>query len=211
MRDAVARIQLAAIQAKQKILIYGDYDVDGTVSVVILKKAIEMAGGEASFHVPHRLKRWLRHAGRRDRARSGHGHRTDRQRGYRHSGFRSGAGRTPAVDRCHRHRSSSAGRGTSSCSRGVESQSAGLRISGQEPVRRGRCVQAGARAAADARMAGGQAGARDEVVSQASGHRDRGRRGAAGGRESRDRQAWPGWAESIQEPRACGPSWSFPG
>ena len=55
MRDAVARIQ-AAIQAKEKILIYGDYDVDGTVSVVILKKAIEMAGGEASFHVPHRLK-----------------------------------------------------------------------------------------------------------------------------------------------------------
>src|SRR5271156_3668140 len=55
MRDAVARIQLA-IQAKEKILIYGDYDVDGTVSVVILKKAIEMAGGEASFHVPHRLK-----------------------------------------------------------------------------------------------------------------------------------------------------------
>jgi len=55
MRQAVARIK-AAIQAKEKILIYGDYDVDGTVSVVILKKAIEMAGGEASFHVPHRLK-----------------------------------------------------------------------------------------------------------------------------------------------------------
>src|ERR1700722_19815802 len=55
MADAVARIK-TAIQAKEKILIYGDYDVDGTVSVVILKKAIEMAGGEASFHVPHRLK-----------------------------------------------------------------------------------------------------------------------------------------------------------
>ena len=55
MRDAVARVK-AAIEAKQKILIYGDYDVDGTVSVVILKKAIEMAGGEASFHVPHRLR-----------------------------------------------------------------------------------------------------------------------------------------------------------
>jgi single-stranded-DNA-specific exonuclease len=55
MRDAVARIK-TAIEAKQKILIYGDYDVDGTVSVVILKKAIEMAGGQASFHVPHRLK-----------------------------------------------------------------------------------------------------------------------------------------------------------
>ncbi len=55
MRDAVTRIK-AAIQAKEKILIYGDYDVDGTTSVVILKKAIEMSGGEASFHVPHRLK-----------------------------------------------------------------------------------------------------------------------------------------------------------
>jgi len=55
MRDAVARVK-TAIQAREKILIYGDYDVDGTVSVVILKKAIEMAGGEASFHVPHRLR-----------------------------------------------------------------------------------------------------------------------------------------------------------
>jgi len=55
MSDAVARIK-TAIQSKEKILIYGDYDVDGTVSVVILKKAIEMSGGEASYHVPHRLK-----------------------------------------------------------------------------------------------------------------------------------------------------------
>jgi single-stranded-DNA-specific exonuclease len=53
--NAVQRIK-TAIQAKEKILIYGDYDVDGTVSVVILKRAIEMAGGEASFHVPHRLR-----------------------------------------------------------------------------------------------------------------------------------------------------------
>ncbi|HYL36238.1 MAG TPA: single-stranded-DNA-specific exonuclease RecJ [Bryobacteraceae bacterium] len=55
IREAVDRLRLA-IQAKEKILIYGDYDVDGTVSVVILKKAIELAGGEASHHVPHRLK-----------------------------------------------------------------------------------------------------------------------------------------------------------
>lgn len=55
MPEAVARIK-CAIERKEKVLIYGDYDVDGTVSVVILKKAIEMAGGEASFHVPHRLK-----------------------------------------------------------------------------------------------------------------------------------------------------------
>ena len=55
MSDAVTRLR-AAIQAQEKILIYGDYDVDGTVSVVILKKAIELAGGHASHHVPHRLK-----------------------------------------------------------------------------------------------------------------------------------------------------------
>jgi single-stranded-DNA-specific exonuclease len=55
MVQAVQRLR-EAIAAKEKILIYGDYDVDGTVSVVILKKAIELAGGEASFHVPHRLR-----------------------------------------------------------------------------------------------------------------------------------------------------------
>jgi len=52
---AVERLR-QAIAAREKILIYGDYDVDGTVSVVILKKAIELAGGDATFHVPHRLR-----------------------------------------------------------------------------------------------------------------------------------------------------------
>jgi single-stranded-DNA-specific exonuclease len=55
MQDAVRRLR-AAVSAQEKILIYGDYDVDGTVSVVILKKAIELAGADAIFHVPHRLK-----------------------------------------------------------------------------------------------------------------------------------------------------------
>lgn len=55
MKDAVARVRLA-IEEKQQVLIYGDYDVDGTTSVVILKKAIELAGGIADFHVPHRLR-----------------------------------------------------------------------------------------------------------------------------------------------------------
>ena len=35
---------------------YGDYDVDGVASVVILIRAIELAGGAATYHVPHRLK-----------------------------------------------------------------------------------------------------------------------------------------------------------
>jgi single-stranded-DNA-specific exonuclease len=55
MTEAVERLA-RAVRSGEKILIYGDYDVDGTTSVVILKKAIEMAGGAASFFVPHRLR-----------------------------------------------------------------------------------------------------------------------------------------------------------
>lgn len=55
MREAVQRLG-RAIAGRERILIYGDYDVDGTTSVVILKKAIELAGGAASFFVPHRLR-----------------------------------------------------------------------------------------------------------------------------------------------------------
>jgi single-stranded-DNA-specific exonuclease len=45
-----------AIKSRERILLYGDYDVDGTTSIVVLKKAIELLGGAADFHVPHRLK-----------------------------------------------------------------------------------------------------------------------------------------------------------
>jgi single-stranded-DNA-specific exonuclease len=55
MREAAARLA-AAVRDREPVLLYGDYDVDGTSSVVILKKAIEIAGGQASFHVPHRLR-----------------------------------------------------------------------------------------------------------------------------------------------------------
>ena len=52
---AVDRID-AAIERKEPILIYGDYDVDGTMAVIILKTAIELCGGSADFHVPHRIR-----------------------------------------------------------------------------------------------------------------------------------------------------------
>jgi single-stranded-DNA-specific exonuclease len=55
MPQAVERL-LRAIRAGERILIYGDYDVDGTSSVVLLTKAIQLAGGAASHHVPHRLR-----------------------------------------------------------------------------------------------------------------------------------------------------------
>jgi single-stranded-DNA-specific exonuclease len=52
---AVDRID-AAIENKEPMLIYGDYDVDGTMAVIILKTAIELCGGTADFHVPHRIR-----------------------------------------------------------------------------------------------------------------------------------------------------------
>jgi single-stranded-DNA-specific exonuclease len=55
MSAAVERLS-AAIANKEGILIYGDYDVDGTTAVVVLKTAIELCGGAADFHVPHRIK-----------------------------------------------------------------------------------------------------------------------------------------------------------
>ena len=54
MKTAVDRLE-AAIERKEPILIYGDYDVDGTTAIVILKTAIELCGGAADFHVPHRI------------------------------------------------------------------------------------------------------------------------------------------------------------
>jgi single-stranded-DNA-specific exonuclease len=55
LRFAVDRIA-AAIERKDPILIYGDYDVDGTMAIIILKTAIELCGGAADFHVPHRIR-----------------------------------------------------------------------------------------------------------------------------------------------------------
>jgi single-stranded-DNA-specific exonuclease len=54
MDRAVSRLQ-KAIADREPILLYGDYDVDGTCSIVILKKTIEILGGSADFHIPHRI------------------------------------------------------------------------------------------------------------------------------------------------------------
>ena len=55
MPAAVARLR-RAIEQQERILLYGDYDADGATAVVILKKAIELAGGHADHHIPHRLR-----------------------------------------------------------------------------------------------------------------------------------------------------------
>jgi len=49
--DRLAR----AVRDKEKIVIYGDYDVDGMTAVAILHACLRMLGASADFYVPHRL------------------------------------------------------------------------------------------------------------------------------------------------------------
>jgi single-stranded-DNA-specific exonuclease len=44
-----------AIENGEKILVWGDYDVDGTTGTVVLRKALEIVGATTGFHVPHRF------------------------------------------------------------------------------------------------------------------------------------------------------------
>ncbi|MGD0922345.1 MAG: DHH family phosphoesterase, partial [Terriglobia bacterium] len=54
MRAAVGRLR-QAIERQEKILIYGDYDVDGTMAVVVLLTALRSLGAKVDAHIPHRL------------------------------------------------------------------------------------------------------------------------------------------------------------
>ena len=55
MRAAVNRLQ-GAIARREAIAIHGDYDVDGITSTVILRRAIEMLGGDVTHFVPDRVR-----------------------------------------------------------------------------------------------------------------------------------------------------------
>jgi single-stranded-DNA-specific exonuclease RecJ len=60
MAAAVERIQ-RAVRECEPILIYGDYDVDGTTATVLLKTAIERTApkdkpAQVRYHVPHRIR-----------------------------------------------------------------------------------------------------------------------------------------------------------
>ncbi|MBI4335647.1 MAG: single-stranded-DNA-specific exonuclease RecJ [Candidatus Omnitrophica bacterium] len=55
MDKSVARIR-QAISKKERILICGDYDVDGLSAVAILKPAIESLGGNVFHYIPNRLE-----------------------------------------------------------------------------------------------------------------------------------------------------------
>ena len=54
MTDAVNRL-LHAVDNHEPILVYGDYDVDGTTGTAVLLRALRMLGATAGYHVPHRF------------------------------------------------------------------------------------------------------------------------------------------------------------
>lgn len=54
MPEACDRIE-AAVRDRERIVIYGDYDVDGVTSIVLLKTVIGAIGGDVSWVVPHRI------------------------------------------------------------------------------------------------------------------------------------------------------------
>jgi len=54
MSKAVTRL-LRAIDNHEPILIYGDYDVDGTTGTAVLLRSLRMLGATAGYHVPHRF------------------------------------------------------------------------------------------------------------------------------------------------------------
>jgi single-stranded-DNA-specific exonuclease len=55
MRPAIERL-CAALERKERIAIHGDYDVDGVTSTVILRRALELLGGDVTHFIPERLR-----------------------------------------------------------------------------------------------------------------------------------------------------------
>ena len=51
---AVERIY-NAITGKQKILLFGDYDVDGITATVVLLNFLRHAGADVTYYIPHRI------------------------------------------------------------------------------------------------------------------------------------------------------------
>lgn len=55
MKKAVERIQ-TAFEKEEKILVYGDYDVDGTTSVATLYQFLKYLSPNIDYYIPHRYK-----------------------------------------------------------------------------------------------------------------------------------------------------------
>jgi single-stranded-DNA-specific exonuclease len=55
MQNAVERI-VSALYNQEKILVYGDYDVDGTTSVACMYRFLKSLDADVEFYLPHRYK-----------------------------------------------------------------------------------------------------------------------------------------------------------
>lgn len=55
MAGAVKRI-VAAIETGQKILVFGDYDVDGITATCLLTEFLGKVGADAAYYIPHRIE-----------------------------------------------------------------------------------------------------------------------------------------------------------
>ncbi|WP_297992897.1 single-stranded-DNA-specific exonuclease RecJ [uncultured Clostridium sp.] len=54
--SGAVKLMRDSINNNEKILIVGDYDVDGVISTYILYRAISKCNGKVSFHIPDRIK-----------------------------------------------------------------------------------------------------------------------------------------------------------
>jgi single-stranded-DNA-specific exonuclease len=54
LREAIELI-LKSVANKEKVLIWGDYDVDGTTGTVLLRKVLHRLGVQTGFHIPNRF------------------------------------------------------------------------------------------------------------------------------------------------------------
>ena len=205
--DAAERL-FDAIAARRRIVVYGDYDVDGMTGTAILWLCLKLLGAEVSYYVPHRVDEGyglnceaLRTPGRRKGR--GAGDRRLRHRQLR----RSGAG--PRVGRRTDHHRPSRARPAVARGRGHRpSAFARRRLSVRRIERLGRGDEAGL-GPVPAGQRGQTRRPADEGFSGPSrgpgraGHR--GRRRAAGRREPRPGPPRPGEPGQLAHARAWPP------
>ena len=55
MPKAIDRL-LGAVERQERIAVHGDYDVDGVIATVILRRALELLGGDVVHFIPHRIR-----------------------------------------------------------------------------------------------------------------------------------------------------------
>lgn len=55
MEKAVARL-IKAVRSREKIVVYGDYDVDGTVATALLSLFFDEIGHPIDYYIPHRIR-----------------------------------------------------------------------------------------------------------------------------------------------------------